>query len=302
MGTAAAAAVFVSMLVTSAIITGLGLGSMYGLLALGFHVTYAVSATVNFAQGSSMMLGAVFAYTFAVRLGWPLALAAAAALALCAAYGALVEVLAVRPFTRRGSNAWLMATVALGIIADNAVLFTFGKEPRGFQMSWATGSFDIGGLTLSPLHLVIPSAGLALAAALHFFSSRTRAGKAMLAVVQNPDAARLMGINVPAAILGAFALSTVFAGAAGILIAPLFNVHSDMGTLFGLKAFAVAILGGITSAWGVMLAGILFGCVEALITALLGSTYTQILTFALVIVALAARPNGLFGRAGVKKV
>ena len=124
----------------------------------------------------------------------------------------------------------------------------------------------------------------------------------MLAVVQNPDAARLMGINVPAAILGAYALSTALAGAAGILIAPLFNVNADMGTVFGLKAFAVAILGGITSAWGVMLAGLLFGVVEALITALLGSTYTQILTFALVIVALAAMPNGLFGRAEVKKV
>ena len=124
----------------------------------------------------------------------------------------------------------------------------------------------------------------------------------MLAVVQNPEAARLMGINVPVAICAAYALSTVFAGAAGILIAPLFNVHSDMGTVFGLKAFAVAILGGITSAWGVMLAGILFGVVEALITSLLGSTYTQILTFALVIVALALMPNGLFGRAEVKKV
>ncbi len=124
----------------------------------------------------------------------------------------------------------------------------------------------------------------------------------MLAVVQNPDAARLMGINVPVAICAAYALSALFAGAAGILIAPLSNVHSDMGTVFGLKAFAVAILGGISSAWGVMLAGILFGVVEALITSLLGSTYTQILTFALVIVALALKPNGLFGRAEVKKV
>jgi branched-chain amino acid transport system permease protein len=290
------------MLVTSALITGLGLGSMYGLLALGFHITYAVSATVNFAQGSSMMLGAVLTYTFAVRLGWPLPLAAALALALCALYGVLVEILAVRPFAKRGSNAWLMATVALGIVADNTVLFTFGKEPRGFQMPWATGSFEVAGITLSPLHVVIPVAGLLLAAALNIFSTRTRAGKAMLAVVQNPDAARLMGINVQATILGAYALSTVFAGAAGVLIAPLFNVNADMGTLFGLKAFAVAILGGISSAWGVMLAGILFGCIEALITALLGSTYTQILTFGLVIVALAAMPTGLFGRAAVKKV
>jgi branched-chain amino acid transport system permease protein len=290
------------MLVISAIITGLGLGSMYGLLALGFHVTYAVSATVNFAQGSSMMLGAVFAYSFAVRLGWPIALAAPMALALCALYGILVEFIAVRPFARRGSNAWLMATVALGIVVDNAVLFTFGKEPRGFNMPWASGSLKVFGIGVSPLQLLIPAAGIALAAALHVYSRRSRGGKAMLAVVQNPEAARLMGINVPRVISGAFALSTVFAGAAGILIAPLFNVHSDMGTVFGLKAFAVAILGGITSAWGVMIAGVVFGVVEALITALLGSTYTQILSFALVIVVLAAMPNGLFGRAEVKKV
>ena len=290
------------MLITSALITGLGLGSMYGLLALGFYVTYAVSSTVNFAQGSSMMLGAVFAYTFAVTLGWPFWSAALIALALCALYGVIVEVAAVRPFVRRGSNAWLIATVALGIVADNVVLFTFGKEPRGFTLPWATGSTQILGIGVLPLQAVIPAIGLGLAAALHLVSRRTRIGKALLAVVQNRDAARLVGINVPVAISLAFALSTMFAGAAGILIAPLFNVHSDMGTLFGLKAFAVAILGGITSAWGVMLAGLLFGVAEALITAMLGSAYTQIVTFSLVIVALAIAPNGIFGRAEVKKV
>jgi len=288
--------------IAQALISGLGLGSMYGLLALGFYVTYSVSSTVNFAQGSSMMLGAVFAYTFAVTFGWPIVPAAALALALCALYGIVVELVAVRPFARRGSSAWLMATVALGILADNTVLFTFGKEPRGFVMPWANASVPIGGLNVSALQLLIPLAGLALAAALHFFSTGTKWGKAMLAVVQNRDAARLVGINVPAAIAGAYAASTLFAGAAGILIAPLFNVHSDMGTLFGLKAFAVAILGGITSAWGVMLAGLLFGVTESMITALLGSSYTQILSFTLVIVALALVPDGLFGRAAVKKV
>jgi branched-chain amino acid transport system permease protein len=289
-------------MVFSAIVSGLGLGSMYGLLALGFYITYSVSSTVNFAQGSSMMLGAVFAYTFAVTFGWPMIPAVALALALCALYGIIVELVAVRPFARRGSNAWLMATVALGILADNTVLFTFGKEPRGFVMPWANASLPVGGLNVSMLQILIPIVGLSLAAALHLFSTRTRWGKAMLAVVQNRDAARLMGINVPAAIAGAYAASTLFAGAAGILIAPLFNVHSDMGTLFGLKAFAVAILGGITSAWGVMLAGLIFGVTESMITALLGSSYTQILSFTLVIVALAIMPNGLFGRAEVKKV
>src|SRR5947209_7626330 len=178
------------MLVSSALISGLGLGSMYGLLALGFHVTYAVSNTVNFAQGSAMMLGAVLCFSFWITLHWPLTVAVLAALALCALWGAVVEIIAVRPFVRRNSNAWLMAT-------------------------------------------------------------------------------------------------------------PLFTISSTMGTLFGIKAFAVAILGGIGSAWGVVLAGLIYGVAEALIIALAGSTYSQIATFTLVILALALRPNELFGRAPI---
>src|SRR3954466_7381188 len=143
-------------MIGSALVSGLGLGSMYGLLALGFYVTYAVSSTVNFAQGSSMMLGAVFTYTFAVRLGWPFAPAGLLAPLLCALYGLLVEVLAVRPFARRGSNAWLMATVALGIIADNSVLFTFGKEPRGFVLPWASEGLTLLGIHVSKMQLAIP--------------------------------------------------------------------------------------------------------------------------------------------------
>src|SRR5262245_6431451 len=100
------------MLVTSAIISGLGLGAMYGLIALGFHVTYVVSNTVNFSQGSAVMLGAVLGYTFSVTYGMPLIAAAFLALMLCAAFGMVVEALLVRPFAARGSNAWLMATVA----------------------------------------------------------------------------------------------------------------------------------------------------------------------------------------------
>ena len=288
----------------SARISGLGLGSMYGLMALGFYVTYAVSGTVNFAQGSSMMLGAVLTFAFAQTLGWPLWAAIVLALALCALYGLVVEFVAVRPFARRGSDAWLMATVALGIVLDNLVLFTFGKVPRSLPSPLAQTPLNLGdvGLGLYPLQVLIPVVGLALAAVLHLLSRRTRWGTAMLAVVQNRPAARLMGIPIRRAVAVAFALSALFAGVAGVLIAPLFNVAADMGTLFGLKAFAVAILGGITSAWGVMIAGLLFGVVEAMITSTLGSGYTQIITFALVIVALAWRPNGLFGRAEVKKV
>ena len=292
------------MLVLSALISGLGLGSMYGLMALGFHVTYAVSGTVNFAQGSSMMLGAVLTFTFAQTIGWPIGLSIILSLLLCAAYGLLVEALAVRPFVKRGSDAWLMATVAMGIVLDNLVMFSFGKEPRSLQSPLAQTPMQMGdiGLGVYPLQLIIPVVGLCLAAGVHFLAQRTRWGTAMLAVVQNRDAARLMGIPVRRIVAGAFALSALFAGIAGTLIAPLVNVHADMGTLFGLKAFAVAILGGISSAWGVILAGLLFGLVEALVTVTLGSGYTQIISFSLVIVALALRPAGIFGRAEVRKV
>lgn len=290
------------MLLTSALISGLGLGAMYGLIALGYHVTYAVSNTVNFSQGSVVMLGAVLGYILGIRYGLPMPLAILASLLLCAIFGLVVERFLVRPFAERGSNAWLMATVAGGIILDNLVLFTYGKEPRSFPSALAEKPVEIFGAGVYPLQLVIPVVGLAIAVGLQQLMQRTRHGKALLAVVQNADAARLMGINVRGAIAGAFAVSALFAGIAGLLIAPLYAVHSDMGTLFGIKAFAVAILGGITSAWGVMLAGLIFGLLEALITVSLGSVYTQILSFALVIVALALLPNGLLGKAGVKKV
>ena len=290
------------MLVISAIITGLGLGAMYGLLALGFHITYVVSNTVNFSQGSSMMLGAVLGYTFAITLGWPMPLAILSALILCGVFGVAVEMFLVRPFVDRGSNAWLMATIAGGIILDNVVLFTFGKEPRSFPSVFATDAVNIFGIGAYPLQLVIPVVGIVAAAILSLVLRKTKYGKAMLAVVQRPEAARLMGINTRFVIAGAFALSTIFAGIAGLLIAPLYNVSAGMGLVFGIKAFATAILGGITSAWGVVLAGLLYGLVEALTTAFLGSTYTQIVAFSMIILALFLMPNGLLGTAGLKKV
>jgi branched-chain amino acid transport system permease protein len=291
------------LLLSAALITGLGLGSMYGLLALGFHVTYAVSNTVNFAQGSTMMLGAVLCFTFWVTLGWPPVLAMVLALAVCAAWGVVVERIAVRPFVRRGSNSWLMATVALGIVLENIVLFTFGKDPRGMPPGvLTTESVSIAGIKIQLLQILIPIAGLTIAVALHVFFRQTRYGKALLAVMQNASAARLMGIDADRVVTACFALSGLLAGVAGILVAPLFTISSTMGTLFGIKAFAVAILGGIGNAWGVVLAGLIYGVAEALITSLVGSVYTQIVTFALVILALALMPKGLFGRAEVKKV
>jgi branched-chain amino acid transport system permease protein len=289
-------------MLTLALVSGLCMGGMYGLLALGFHITYAVSNTVNFAQGTSLMLGAVLCYLLSARLGLPIGLAIAASLALCALWGVIVERFVVRPFVRAGSNGWLMSTVAVGLILEHTVMFTFGKEPRSLVLPVSDQAFSLAGVSVSPLQVAILATAIGVAFLLHAFMNRTRHGKALMAVVQNPRAAGLMGIDVPRAVMACYAASTALAGLAGILIAPLFSVSAEMGTLFGIKAFAVAILGGLGSARGVVLAGFLFGVVEALITSLLGSAWTNLLAFALVIAVLALKPHGLLGAAAVKKV
>ncbi len=277
-----------------AVVSGVAIGSMYGLVALGFALTYAVSQTVNFAQGSAVMLGAVLCLTFSVRLDWPMPFAIAAAIGGCTVYGLAVERLAVRPFVARGSNAWLMATVALGIVVDNAVMALFGKGPQAMPSALADEPWIVAGAGILPLQALLPAAALVLAVALLLVMTRTALGLRVAAAVQQPDAAALMGIDVRRLIAGTYAASAALAGLAGILIAPLYSVSYDMGTMFGIKAFAVAILGGMTNAPGVMAAGLLYGLVEAAATTYLGSSTTQIVTFTSVLLALAWAPQGLF--------
>lgn len=289
-------------MLVSSLVAGLGLGSMYGLIALGFTLTFAVSGTVNFAQGSSFMLGAVSLHMLAISYRWPIVLAVLAALLVCAAWGLVVERLAIRPFVKAGSNAWLMATVALGIVVDNAAMAIFGKEPRSLPSILADDPWIMGGVGIYPLQIIIPVVGIVLAALLQQGLKRTSLGLKLRAAVQNADAARLMGIDVTALVAATFAIAAMLAGVAGMLVAPLFNVAYDMGTLFGIKAFAVAILGGMTRPWGVVIAGLAYGLLEATTTALLGSGSTQIVTFSVVIIALAIAPEGLFAKRQVARV
>lgn len=286
----------------SALISGCGIGSMYGLTALGYHMTYTVSRTVNFAQGTALMLGAVLTFQLSVQLHWPLWLVLICALLACGVWSMLVEVIAVRPFVKRGSDSWLMATVALGLILENIVLFTFGKDPRGLSSPLLNISIEIGGLRVTALQALIPVVGFVIALGLSMLMRKASFGKSMLAVAQNRDASRLMGIHVEKSIASAYGIAGIFAGIAGILIAPLYTVSAGMGTLFGIKAFAAAILGGIESPGGVMAAGLLLGITEAVMITVFGSTYAQMFSFGLTILVLALKPNGLFGRAAVKKI
>src|SRR5258708_7094129 len=160
-------------MLATALVSGLSLGSIYGLIALGFTLTFAVSGTVNFAQGSSVMLGAVMCHALSIGMHWPMLAAIPASLLVCAIWGLVVERIAVRPFVARGTNSWLMATVALGIVLDNVVMALFGKEPRALPSALADDPWVIGNIGIFPLQVLIPAVGLGLALLLHLRMHRT---------------------------------------------------------------------------------------------------------------------------------
>jgi len=284
------------------VFSGLALGSMYALVALGYNITYATSRTVNFAQGQSVMVGAVVAYALYVGAGWPFVPSVLATLLALAALGVLVERVAVRPFLASASIAWLLATIALGVIAENVAMLAFGKDARAFPSSLARRAVTVLGAGVYPHELLVPVVGVALMVLVELAFRRTLAGRALRAVAFDHDAARLMGIDVTRTISAAYALSSVLAGVAGILLAPLLNVSATMGTTLGLKGFAVAIIGGIESARGIVLAGVLYGIVEAIVAGYLGTGVREIVGFALVVLVLLARPWGLFGVAAPRRV
>jgi branched-chain amino acid transport system permease protein len=248
------------------------------------------------------MAGAVVAYALHVGAGWPLWAAVAGSLLALAGLGLLVERVAVRPFLHASSIAWLLSTIALGIIAENVAMLAFGKDARAFPSPLTRRAWTILGAGVYPQELLVPLAGLALMGLVELGFRRMLVGKALRAVAFSHEAAGLMGIDVNRTIALAYAGSSVLAGVAGILLAPLLNVSATMGTTIGLKAFAVAIIGGIDSARGIVVAGILYGIFEAVVAGYLGTGVREILGFGLVILVLLARPWGLFGAPALRRV
>lgn len=275
---------------------------MYGLVALGYHITWATSRTMNFSQGTAVMAGAVVAYGSFVGLGWPFWPSVLATLVVLALYGIVIERVAVRPFFRVASPAWLLSTIACGIIAENAAMLLFGKDARAFPSPLTQRPILVGGAGFYPQELLIPVVGLLLMGGVQYFYHRTAYGKQLKAVAHNPEAAGLMGIHIPRAVMSAYALSALLAGVAGILLAPILNVAATMGTIIGLKAFAVAIIGGLTSAPGILLAGLGYGLVESFVAGYLSTGAREIVGFGLVILVLIVRPWGLLGARPARRV
>ena len=275
---------------------------MYGLVALGYHITWATSRTMNFSQGHAVMVGAVIAWALVVALGWPLSVGVLVTLVALAGFGILVERVAVRPFFRAASPAWLLSTIACGIIAENVAQLLFGKDARAFPSALTQRPILVGGAGFYPQEVLVPVVGLALMALVQVLYHRSPYGRQLKAVAWNAEAAGLMGIHIERAVMAAYALSAVLAGIAGVLLAPLLNVAPTMGTIIGLKAFAVAIIGGLGSAPGIVIAGLGYGVLEAFVAGYVSTGAREIVGFALVIAVLVARPLGLLGEPPARRV
>ena len=284
------------------VVSGLAQGAVYGLVALGFALVFVAARVVNFAQGEFVMLGALVGYSLHVSLGLPLLLAILGSAAAGAVAGITTARLAVAPLRdQRSGIAWVMSTLAIGLMLRSAATVAWGKVPLPFPAAFGYERLTVLGVAIVPQELATIAIALVLALALEALYRSTIIGKAVRAVSFNADAARLMGIDATHIALLTFGLSGVGCAVAGVLVAPLINASSQMGFMLGIKGFAAAAVGGLSSFSGVFVGGLLLGVLEVLAAGLLWPGFSDIAALGLLILVLLLRPHGLLGTAGVDR-
>lgn len=284
-----------------ALVSGLALGSVYALIAQGYYVTFTTTETLNFAQGEFLMVGALTSFSLLVLAGLPYLVAVVAVILLMVLMGIAVERVAIRPLRQLLSVGWILSTVGVSVILRQFAEIYWGREQKRVPSIFGDTPLFIANTGIFPQELFIILASLLTMAALLFFLKRSTFGKALQAVAFNPAAAGLMGINVRQMVVVAYVISSILAGIAGVLIAPVIFAHAEMGALLGLKAFAAAIIGGIENPVGILVVGIGLGIAE-FIVASYNASFRDAVTFLLLILILAWRPQGLFQRVTAEKV
>jgi branched-chain amino acid transport system permease protein len=284
------------------VLSGLAIGGIYALVALGFHIMWSAARAVNFAHGDTLMLGAVLTI-MGIDAGLPLSIAVALSIAASCLFGVLLERFAVRPFAKTSASiGWMLTTIAVGIMLEALVTMRFGGFSRALPSPGVTHAISIFGAGVYPQELLIPVVAILVMVLFGWVRRRTLIGRAMQAVSFDRSAAALMGINVNAIFALSFGLAAALGGAAGILVAPVTQASATMGLILGLKGFAVAIIGGITSAPGVVIAGLGFGILEKFVEGYISTAAREIIGFSVTILVLLIFPQGLFGKREVFKV
>lgn len=299
-----------------ALFSGLALGGAYALVALGFSITFTTTKTLNFSHGDFVSAGSFIGFSAMLLLtGAPLGsvidvlavhgseqlVAVLLAIVVMGVLGVVLYASAVRPFAGKPGMAWVMSTIGFGIILQSLGLAIWGPAPVKVPAPLGEGVIRILGAGVRSQELLLIVVALVVMGAFDWVMRKTMIGKAMRAVAHDRNVASLMGINVNAIMLGAFFISSALAGLSGYLLAPIASASLFMGLGIALKGFSGAMVGGLTNPRGCVIGGFVMGILESMIN-LWQAQWREIVLFGLVILVLAFRPNGLFGKKLVEKV
>jgi branched-chain amino acid transport system permease protein len=281
--------------------SGLTVGAIYALVALGFTIIYNASQVVNFAQGEFVMIGGMTTF-FLFAAGVPLWIAAPLAILVAVALGLALHRLAIAPARGASVVALIIITIGASIFLRGLAQVVFDKQFHRFPAFTGEAPLHVLGATLLPQSLWVMAGTAATLVLLWQFFARTLAGKAIAATASNTLAARLVGIDTDRMIALSFALSAALGALAGVLITPITLTSFDVGTLLALKGFAAAMLGGMGNPLGAVVGGLLVGVAEQLSAGLLSSKYKDAVAFLVILATLLVLPNGLFGRSRTERV
>lgn len=283
-------------------LSGLAIGGVYAMIALGFSMMWSVARAANFTHGNMLMIGGVVTVVL-IGYGLPLLLSALIAILLAILASALIERFVVRPFNREANAiGWMLTTVAIGIMIESFGTATLGSSSRPLPSPLMEAPLRIGGAGIFPQELLLPVAALLAMVGLYVFYNWTHLGRAIRAVSLNRVAAGLMGINVDKITLWVFGAAGGLGALAGFLVAPVMQASTTMGWVIGLKAFMIAIISGITNPAGVVAVALGFGILERFIEGYFSTSARDAFGFTVMILVLLAYPQGLFARREIHKV
>jgi len=282
------------------LVAGLGIGSIYALVGLGLVLAFKGTGVLNFAQGELVAFGAYVALFLSV-FGLPYWIVLLGTLLIAAVFGVVLERTLIRPLMNAPPFTVVVATLAIGLMIKNALRLSWQENIATLSSPLDGLTFRVGQVSVNPQYLWIIGCSIVIMALLAVFFRRTLIGKAMQAVAQNQDAARLMGVRVNVVFSLTFAVSTAVAALAGILIGPITGIQAEMGSVV-IKGFVAAILGGFNSLPGCVVGALLLGVLETYGGALFGGTFKDVTAFVLLIVVLLVRPHGIFGGAEARRV
>ena len=297
-------------------INGLSLGAMYALIALGFTLVYGIMELINFAHFNVFMVGSFIAmYVLqafgisgqsTIMSGWPLVGVLLVALGVTMVgsglLGVVIERLSLRPLRGVKGPSAMITTIGVSYILFNLVLLFLGADSKNYPNPLPPLTLAIGGAVLRLREVLIWIISAALMGALWVFTRRSRMGKAMRATAQDPEAARMMGVDVDRVIMTAFFLGSALAGAGGMIFGLYYNfTNFVVGYSAGLRAFTAAVLGGIGNVPGAMLGGVIIGLIETLSGQVVSVRWTDVIIFSLLVLVLVFRPAGLLGRIAPNK-